>query len=400
MPPAVSAAARTGLVCVSLGAVACSRCTSGPPDTVAPPIDPVEAIVCAARPECRLDSKLEQNPTADGTREVVVLVSLGKARPHPGPLWIVNWRDVPQQRGDSACFPWELWLTRSKGASVERGQLLISDCTSDIHGQAPRVVDLGGGRIRYAPEPSSDGYSIDLALDPPSLQRETLVYPGRELTLDWESFRGQACYRGTCTPALPEVSLGDDGIFARGGWKSTALGDCSMLVDGAPAPGGMSHGVVLDGEATAAFRLLLSDETLYVEVTDDHFVTEGAVVDTLDLGRWRREAKPDERARHERLRMDGQLSDWLGKVIIVDMSVTPTSRRFALPATAQWILDEEWEATYEDTDDGRTLAARLSTGPHEMPPPVFSAPGACAVEGGELRPVRTRPLDSGTALSP
>jgi hypothetical protein len=137
-----------------------------------------------------------------------------------------------------------------------------------------------------------------------------------------------------------------------------------------------------------------------VEVTDDRFVTGGAVADTLDFGWWNREAKPGEPPRHERLRMDGKLRDALDKVTNVDMSVTPTSRRFALPATAEWIQDEEWEATYEDTDDGRTLAARLSTGPHEMPPPVFTAPGACAVEGGALRPVRTRPLDSGTALAP
>jgi hypothetical protein len=148
----------------------------------------------------------------------------------------------------------------------------------------------------------------------------------------------------------------------------------------------------------SAFRLLLSEGTLYVEVTDDMFVTGGAVVDTLDFGWWNPEAKPGETPRHERLRMDGKLRDARGKVITVDMSVTPTSRRFALPA-ASWILYDEWAATYEDTDDGRTLASRLSTGPHEMPPPIFTAPGACAVEGEALRPVRTRPLDPGTALA-
>jgi hypothetical protein len=348
----------------------------------------VKTVVCAARSECRVESQLEEKPASEGSGEVVVLVSLGKAGPHPGPLSSANWREIPRQRGDTACFPRELWLVRSKGASAEREQLLISDCTRDIHGQAPGVRDLGPGQIRYTPEPSQDEHSFDFALEPPSFQRERSVVDGREVTWDWQVFGGQACYRGTCVAALPDVSITDGG-FARGGWKSAALGECALLVDGASR-----------GTPSSAFRLLLSDGTLYVEVTDDRFVTGGAVADTLDFGWWNREAKPGEPPRHERLRMDGKLRDALDKVTNVDMSVTPTSRRFALPATAEWIQDEEWEATYEDTDDGRTLAARLSTGPHEMPPPVFTAPGACAVEGGALRPVRTRPLDSGTALAP
>jgi hypothetical protein len=386
----VSAAARTGLVCLSLGAVACSRCASSAPDALAPPpIDPAEAVVCASRPECRLQSKLAEKPTSDGTGEVVVLVSLGKAGPHHGSLSSANWREVLRQRGDTVCFPWELWLVRLKGASAERDQLLISDCTRDIHGQAPGVRDLGPGQIRYTPEPSQDEHSFDFALDPLTFQRERTVLEGREVMWDWQTFGGQACYRGTCVPALPDVSVKDP-EFARGGWKSAALDHCALLVDGASR-----------GTSSSAFRLLLSDEILYVEVTDDKFVTAGPVVDTLDLGRWFSEAKPDEPPRHERLRMDGQLRDWLGKVITVDVSITPTSRRFALPAASwSWIRDEKWEATYEDTDDAHTVAARLSTGPHEMPPPVFTAPGACAVEGGALRPVRTRPLDSGAALAP
>ena len=129
------------------------------------------------------------------------------------------------------------------------------------------------------------------------------------------------------------------------------------------------------------------------------FVTGGAVVDTLDLGWWNPEAKPGETPRHERLRMDGRLKDSFGKVTTVDVSVTPTSRRFALPAVS-WILYDEWEAAYEDTDDGRALAARLSTGSHEMAPPVFTAPGACAMEGGALRPVRRRAADPGPFVHP
>jgi hypothetical protein len=386
-PRAVVGATQAGLVLVSLGAAACSRGASGPADGLAPTVDPVEAAVCSARSGCRLERKLEEAPTVDGRRDVVALAALGPAGPHPGPSLVAHWPDMPQERGDGACFPWELWLARPQGGSTERLQLLISDCTSDVHGQAPLVTDLGGRRVRYTPEPSEDRESFDFALDPPSFERERLVYRGRELTWDWHAFRGQACMGSACVPVLPDVRMNEAG-FARGGWKTTTLGDCALRVDRANG-----------STSPAALRLLLSEQILYVEVTDDVFVTTGAVVDTLEFVWLVPEGKPGDSPRHERLRMDGTFQDSLGKRTTVEMSVTPTSRRFVLPAPS-WIRYDQWEATYEDTDDGRAVVERLTTGAPETPPPVFTAPGACVAEGGALRPVSRRSKDLASALAP
>jgi hypothetical protein len=148
-----------------------------------------------------------------------------------------------------------------------------------------------------------------------------------------------------------------------------------------------------------AFRLLLSGQMLYVEVTDDTFVTAGTVVDMFEFVWLAPEGKPGDSPRHERLRMDGTLQDSLGKRTTVAMSVTPTSRRFVLPAPS-WIRYDQWEARYEDTDDGRAVVARLTTGAPERPPPVFTAPGACVAQGGSLRPVTPRSRDLASALAP
>jgi hypothetical protein len=61
---------------------------------------------------------------------------------------------------------------------------------------------------------------------------------------------------------------------------------------------------------------------------------------------------------------------------------------------------DEWEVTYEDTDDGRIYASKLSTGPHEMPPPLFWAPGACVAKGPSLRVVPAQAAERGTPLAP
>jgi hypothetical protein len=142
-----------------------------------------------------------------------------------------------------------------------------------------------------------------------------------------------------------------------------------------------------------------SEGTLYVEATDDVFVTEGAVVDTLDVGYWWSEARPGDRPRHLRLRMDGRLEESSGEERKVEAVIAPGIRRFALPGRRLMGLDE-WEVSYEDTDDGRTHAARLSTGPHEAPPPRFSAPdGACVAEHGTLQPVHSA-SETARALAP
>lgn len=197
-------------------------------------------------------------------------------------------------------------------------------------------------------------------------------------------------------PGLPDVDL-DEG-FAGGGWKTTALDACSMLVDG--APGETSQGFASGGKPTASMRLLLSGDTLYAEVTDDVFVTRGKVVDTLDVGSWFTfEMTGDRGQEHHRVHMDGQFSDGFGKRGRVDVAIAGGTRRFALPA--KWVNDhEEWAVVYQDTDDGQTFASQLSTGPHDMAPPLFEAPRACVVRWQSLRVVSTQVMDAGTPLFP
>src|ERR1019366_5373348 len=93
-----------------------------------------------------------------------------------------------------------------------------------------------------------------------------------------------------CSPILPAVLIaGDAGAFVDGAWKSTALGDCAMALEG----------------DSASVRAVLSDETLFLEVTDDAFVTRGAVVDAIEVVSESEAAMPGEHPRHETLAMDG-----------------------------------------------------------------------------------------------
>jgi hypothetical protein len=373
---------------------ACSRPSSVSPDaSAASDVDPIAAAACAARASCQLESQREELRAGDGSRSIVALVSLRSAEANPHPPQRGNWLYFGRDRGDLACVPRELWLLRSNAQAIERVQLLTADCTRDIHDQPPGVVDLAPGRVRYVPEPSDGADSLDFTLDPPALALETHVSEGATFTWMWPRFRGQVCAGGACVPALPDVELNED--FAHGGWKTSSLGACSMLVDG--APGETSQGF-RSGKPTAAMRLLISDWTLYVEVTDDVFITEGTVVDTLDIGSWSMHAKPGEGPRHLRLRMDGRLTDFAGESRRVDVVTGLGMRRFALPGGRVKNLGE-WEVTYEDTDDGHTIAGKLSTGPHEMPPPVFWAPGACVVEGPSLQVVQAQTKDPGAALA-
>ncbi len=374
--------------------LACSRPSSVGAEADASRVDPVEAAGCGTRPSCRLESQHDEPRFGDGSRRVVALVTLGKADRNPGPPRRAHWPLLDRGPEDVPCILRELWLLRSGASGLDREQLLTSDCTRDVQSRPPTVADDGSARVRYTPEPSEGLDSLDFALDPPALTLETHVSGGSTVTWSWPAFRGEACAGGRCVPALPEVPLGED--FAREGWKTTALGGCSMLVDG--KPGATSQGVA-SGAPSAAFRMLLSEGKLYVEVTDDVFVTQGAVVDTLDIVSWFDGGKPGQGPRHQRLRMDGRLTDDMGADRKTDVVNGPGTRRFALPGGAA-MGPHDWKVVYEDSDDGRTLAGELSSGPHDIPPPRLRAPDACAVDGPSLRVLPARAKDAGTPLVP
>ncbi|MGD0527910.1 MAG: hypothetical protein ABSE49_22445, partial [Polyangiaceae bacterium] len=100
----------------------------------------------------------------------------------------------------------------------------------------------------------------------------------------------------------------------------------------------------------------------YLEVTDDVFVTHGAVVDAVEVTWSSYEAKPGEHPVVERLTMDGKLTR-PGSTGSIDVAEAgPSTRRFALrnvwpPTMGSWSL------AYVDTDDGRTVRQRIVSVP-------------------------------------
>jgi len=249
-------------------------------------------------------------------------------------------------------MPWETWLISWTSTQALRVQLLITDCAADFGENAPVVTDLGPNEVRYTrADPLQGSRSFDLALDPLRLERETR---DGGIVWDYRTFRGQACEGDECYPLLLEAPVADD-AFARNGWKTTELGECAMLVEDATTPGDKRRAAGAPGKATASVRVLFSGGTLYVEVTDDVFVTRGSVVDTLVMESISRDALPVDPTQKERLRMDGTLTDWSGHVHQVEVAAGPSTRRFALK-DAWPTLHGLWRLSYEDTDDGRTLA--------------------------------------------
>jgi len=194
-----------------------------------------------------------------------------------------------------------------------------------------------------------------------------------------------------------------DASFTRGGWKTTGLGECATLVDGATAPGDeTSHGERVAHDASSSVRLLLSEGTLYVEVTDDVFVTEGRAVDTLVFYSSSTHAMPGDRGHTERLLMDGTLTGWDGKVRRVEVATGPSARRFALADAWPGPDDPEghWRMAYEDTDDGRTFGPGQSTGKLGHEPWAFTSPMACAPRDGVLHVERTAVTDPDKPIAP
>jgi hypothetical protein len=352
--------------------------------------NPIEATLCAQKPDCRLESELWQADARGGGRAVVAIVHQpkGPLRRHVPPFR----RHGLEAKAPEPCAAWETWLASVTPSEVRPVQLLVAQCAVGEH--QPVLTDLEPYVVRYYSEYAPGvGSEYTFALDPPRIERQTQHGDGPTLTWDYGAFSGQECEEGYCAPVMVEASVEDDG-FAKGGWKTTDLGECSMQLDSETVRG-------VATKATSAVRLLEVAGTLYVQVTDDAFVTKGAIVDEIVFRAIFEQAMSAREARSARLRMDGQLTDWKGNVRHVEMAEGPSTRRFAL--TDVWPEPEdEWHIAYEDTDDGRTRGQRLGNGQVPQEQWVFASPFPCVPRDGVLHVDRDHgpKADAQTALAP
>jgi hypothetical protein len=270
--------------------VHCSRHLPVPVETDRQSTTPaaIESTACGQRPGCHLENSLRTGTASDGRDLILATVRL--------PALVAR-----------RCWPEETWLLASAQGEVKRTQLIAEVCGAQ--GEAlPTLEPLGGNRVRYTraveirddrdridPQEMRDVY--DLALDPPAILRTTFrrqptPYILYEEHWDHVGFRGETCVpnptldSGSCVLRalmLPVVVVQDivhDGRrFGDDGWKDTDLGDCAMRIDGSPSGGFVTPA----GNATASVRAVASGTDVYLQITDDAFVTRGPVADEIDI---------------------------------------------------------------------------------------------------------------------
>jgi hypothetical protein len=279
--------------------------------------------------------------SSDGDHLIVATVRL---TPDPAKAW---------------CEPHETWLVKSGPAGVHRVHMLASHCVSPSVARES-VVLAGPNVIRYSA--SNEGRkdltgfrasTLEIALEPLQLLRREvrtwgthdLLEPcnGEDEYWDWRTYsgetrlfatRGNRC-SGAREPILPHADLTDEAAFVRDGWRHVRLGDCSMRVSG----------------ASASLRALYAgDERLFIEVTDDHFVSSGAATDRLVL-EW---PNPEVGPRKMHVALDGRTDS---RSLDVRVAVADANtRRFRIGT-----YEPEIRITYEDSDDGKTIAERISS---------------------------------------
>ena len=372
-------------------ACGCSKATdaAGPTRTEQ---DDLYLAVCGGRQPCSVESQLSLGQGADGRMQSIVVTRSPKRRATTEPDIAEPLAEQPWKRfhwdaeepppARSECTPWRTWLVSRSAAEGTHARLLVARCAADDAERAPVLERSGPGEVRSTltahetndkAKPAS-GYSetvetLELGVEPPRVLRiargtrsgipGTAPVADWESSWDWESFRGHACWHGhdDCGELLPVAHIADDGAYGGGGWKTTALGSCAMLIDGTP-----SHGVAEPAASpTASVRALLADDVLYLEVTDDVFVTRGAVIDAIEVVWSSYEAKPGDHPRVERLTMDGQLTR-AGMTRQLDVAEAgPGTRRFAVKSWPPQM--GSWSLSYVDTDDGRTVRQRISSVP-------------------------------------
>jgi hypothetical protein len=357
----------------------------------------VKAAVCESDPSCEVVGILPASDDLRGGRIVVVEHSCGTFDRHG----YVDLRATGT------------WLLGGDAGAVHRVQLLDEHCEPT---GKPRIAVLGPGRIRQietrtisdAGAPETWTVS-DFAIDPPRLLRKTYASSSDSGELYEDTWDSEAARGGTCTRSAPDapcttralafpVLTVADPAFAVGSWRATSLGDCGLYVDGSPG-----NGLIEPPEGAApgtVVRALVSDDAMYVEISDDAFVVAGKVVDRLDVTLTSREASPGE-PQSWQLFMDGRVTSIEGRAPKAEMvSVDSTLRRFKLSGVAvAW--REVASLSYTDTADGIATRVVLRSGTvpgeiHRVPPDS----AVCTPEGGSLRVRRRGPPPAPTEPLP
>jgi hypothetical protein len=259
--------------------------------------DPLDDTLCSGRSPCKDAGR--QSAGNDGAGQPLTVVHLTLGHDHD----------------DENCLNEEYWLAVGDLAHPTSTRLLLQLC-NDGYGAAgvgeddvavkPNQISWtedGGSNWRWG-----NGRVLQLApltfLSDTNQSYWTLGNNVEQSTWSWATFSGRDdWYSPTCGPdgtepdpdgdvdigelpsdgkyysydLVPSVTL--DPAYVAGGWKSASPGTCSDVVDGSPG-----HGFTISGAANAAspaadssMRVTASpDGTLYVEITDDHWVDGAA----------------------------------------------------------------------------------------------------------------------------
>jgi hypothetical protein len=218
--------------------------------------------------------------------------------------------------------------------------------------------------------------------------------------------------RENCQPehsfvAIPEIAT--DQSFRDGGWKTADLGRCSAEISAEKA-------FVLMGKSAApdlAFRALMSEGVLYLEVIDDVFFDDRSIGDAIEIVTADRHgsflecpkdkgyAKPT--LSHFKVRLDGGSDD---KGIKVETSsVDPLRRRFAIH------FDKPFQAitlAYHDADDRKGVEAILASSQYVAGDAttlgwtraIGASVGKCVFDGKKLEPLFTAKTSDDPLIEP
>lgn len=322
----------------------------------------------------------------------------------------------------------ELW---SVNRSPDRRQLLLRDARPPVDAEGKATWTIASGALDAATDDFSlsssrvDADGKTKVSDHLTLKAEKLELVSRSVrthkkddscaysmtsttgrAIDASIVWRDACptpkeQRENCPPehsmvAIPDIAT-DQG-FRDGGWKTADLGHCSAEISAEKA-------FVLMGKSAApdlAFRALVSEGVLYLEVMDDVFFDDRSIGDAIEIITADRRgsflecpkdkgyAKP--KISHYKVRLDGGSDD---KGIKVESSAAdPLHRRFAIH------FDKPFQAitlAYHDADDRKGVEAILASSQYVAGDAaslgwtrtIAPAVGKCVFDGAKLEPLFT-----------